>query len=74
MRSQRYWALALALAAAGCGGESAPERQAPPVTVDNPVVRTINEYAVFTGTSRAVERAEVVARVAGRLDRARMAR
>ena len=52
----------------GCGQEAAPQRQPPPVTVANPEVRTIPEYSIFTGTSRAVESADVVARVAGRLE------
>jgi RND family efflux transporter MFP subunit len=52
----------------GCGQEAAPPRQPPAVTVASPEVRTIQEYGVFTGTSRAVEMAEVVARVAGRLE------
>lgn len=60
--------IALALLVAGCGQEAAPTRQAPPVTVSSPTVRTIREYQVFTGTSRAVEMADVVARVAGRLE------
>ena len=51
-----------------CGAEEAPPRQAPPVTVASPEVRTINEYSIFTGMSRAVESADVVARVAGRLE------
>jgi len=52
----------------GCGKEAAPPRQPPPVTVAKPELRTIQEYGIFTGTSRAVEMAEVVARVAGRLE------
>ena len=53
---------------AGCGQETAPERPAPSVTVAKPEVRTIREYRISTGTSRAVESADVVARVAGRLE------
>lgn len=58
-----------ALGAASCGGE-APEqqRQAPPVTVATPQIRTVQEYGIFTGSTRAVESAEIVARVAGRLE------
>jgi RND family efflux transporter MFP subunit len=53
---------------ASCGSEQAgPARQAPPVTVDKPLTRTIQEYAIFTGSSRAVASADVVARVAGTL-------
>ena len=53
---------------AACGGEAPPPRQPPPVTVSQPEVRTIESYAIFTGTSRAVESAQVVARVSGRLE------
>lgn len=67
-RAAALLALPVLLALASCGGEEAPGRQPPPVTVSTPEIRTINEYAIFTGTSRAVERAEVVARVAGRLE------
>jgi RND family efflux transporter MFP subunit len=52
----------------GCGQDAAPPRQPPAVTVAKPEVRTIQEYGIFTGTSRAVEMADVVARVAGRLE------
>lgn len=68
MRCTSTMALALALFASGCAKETATPRQAPPVTVDHPTVRTINEYKIFTGTSRAVESADIVARVAGRLE------
>jgi RND family efflux transporter MFP subunit len=51
-----------------CGAEEVPERQAPPVTVAQPELRTINEYGIFTGMSRAVESTDIVARVAGRLE------
>ena len=51
-----------------CGQETGPTRQPPPVTVAKPEIRTIESYAIFTGTSRAVEAADVVARVAGRLE------
>jgi RND family efflux transporter MFP subunit len=59
----------LATGLAACGGaEEAPARQAPPVTVSKPEVRDIQEYAIFTGSSRAHESADVVARVAGTLE------
>ena len=38
------------------------------MTVDKPTVDTVREYAIFTGFSRAVESADVVARVAGSLE------
>jgi RND family efflux transporter MFP subunit len=57
-----------ALLNSACASEEAPVRQPPPVTVAKPEVRTINEYGIFTGMSRAVESADVVARVAGRLE------
>jgi RND family efflux transporter MFP subunit len=51
-----------------CGQEPTPQRQPPPVTVANPEIRTIQRYALFTGSSRAVEMADVVARIPGRLE------
>ena len=58
----------LVLGLVGCGAEEPPARQAPPVTVGKPTVSTVREYAIFTGFSRAVESADVVARVAGTLE------
>lgn len=59
----------MGLALASCGSkDEAPAMQAPPVTVDKPIVRTIQNYSIFTGSSRAVESADVVARVAGTLE------
>lgn len=60
--------LILASTMFGCGSEEPPARQAPPVTVGKPTVATVREYSLFTGFSRAVESANVVARVAGTLD------
>jgi multidrug efflux system membrane fusion protein len=58
----------LLLGLVGCGSEEPPARQAPPVTVGKPTVSTVREYSIFTGFSRAVESADVVARVAGTLE------
>jgi len=58
----------LVLGLVGCGSQDPPARQAPPVTVGKPTVSTVREYAIFTGFSRAVESADVVARVAGTLE------
>lgn len=58
----------LVLGLVGCGSEEPPARQAPPVTVGKPTVSTVREYSIFTGFSRAVESADVVARVAGILE------
>lgn len=44
------------------------ERATPEVTVTKPVIQTIKRYEVFTGTTRAVESADIVARVVGRLE------
>lgn len=61
--------LAGVLLLVGCGDkEQAPPRQAPPVTVGSPVLKNIRGYAIFTGTSSAVQSADVVARVAGLLE------
>jgi RND family efflux transporter MFP subunit len=71
VRTPALVAVLVALAAAaGCGGDAqqaAP--QAPPVTVAQPETRDIRDYGIFTGSVRAVESADVVARVAGRLER-----
>ena len=58
----------LVLGLIGCGSQDPPARQAPPVTVGKPTVSTVREYTIFTGFSRAVESADVVARVAGTLE------
>jgi multidrug efflux system membrane fusion protein len=62
--------LVLILGVAGCGGDAqqtaAP--MAPPVTVSTPTVQTIQQYAIFTGSSRACQSADVTARVSGTLE------
>ncbi len=58
----------LILGLVGCGSKEPPARQAPPVTVGKPTVSTVREFSIFTGFSRAVESADVVARVAGILE------
>ena len=58
----------LVLGLVGCGSKEPPARQAPPVTVGKPTVSTVREYSIFTGFSRAIESADVVARVAGALE------
>lgn len=58
----------LGLGLAGCGSKEPPARQAPPVTVGKPTISTVREYSIFTGFSRAVESADVVARIAGTLE------
>jgi len=60
--------LVLLLGLASCAQEAAPARQAPPVTVAKPVVGTVANYMIFTGSSRAYETTDVVARVAGALE------
>jgi RND family efflux transporter MFP subunit len=53
----------------GCGGDDGPVRQAPEVTVSQPVVRPVRPFVDFTGTTRAVESVEIRARVGGVLER-----
>lgn len=61
--------LAFGVLVAGCGeSQQAAQMQAPPVTVSKPEARTIQEYNLFTGSTRAAESADVVARVAGTLE------
>jgi RND family efflux transporter MFP subunit len=52
-----------------CQKEAPPQekRAAPQVTVSQPVVKTIKEYNIFTGSTVAFGSADVVARVAGEL-------
>ncbi|MCL7960282.1 MAG: efflux RND transporter periplasmic adaptor subunit [marine benthic group bacterium] len=69
MSIDRVWiaVLAAGLLTSGCGGEDVI-RQAPEVTVSQPVVRPVQPYVDFTGTTRAVEAVEVRARVGGVLE------
>jgi multidrug efflux system membrane fusion protein len=68
MKSNRVASKLLVLGAAlltgACGGETV-QRQAPEVTVAQPVLRPVQAYADFTGTTRAVESADIRARVGG---------
>jgi RND family efflux transporter MFP subunit len=66
---QVLFLLFLLFALASCGKDEAPAaRQAPPVTVAKPVIGPVENYAVFTGSSRAFETSDIVARVAGVLE------
>ena len=69
MSTDKGWVAVLAagLLATGCGGEELV-RQAPEVTVSQPVTRPVRPYVDFTGTTRAVEAVEVRARVGGVLE------
>ncbi len=51
-----------------CGGEDAPRFPAPQVTVAQPERRDVTPFVEFTGTTRSISRAEVRARVSGRLE------
>jgi RND family efflux transporter MFP subunit len=72
IRSTRSHALMGVLTSAilwGCGSE-APQAPPPPeVTVAQPVRQPVERYAEFTGTTRAIEHAEIRARVSGVLER-----
>lgn len=71
MRQDRGVRLPLLAAAAAlaCGG-GGPEAPAPPqVTVASPERRDVQTYSEFTGTTRAIEFAEIRARVSGTLER-----
>jgi RND family efflux transporter MFP subunit len=66
-RRAAIWLPALAILWA-CGS-GAPEAPPPPeVTVGKPVKRPVERYAEFTGTTRAIEHAEIRARVSGALE------
>jgi multidrug efflux system membrane fusion protein len=60
-------ALTTSVLLAACGGDEV-ERQAPDVTVAQPVVRPVQPYVDFTGTTRSVESVEIRARVGGVLE------
>jgi RND family efflux transporter MFP subunit len=53
----------------GCGGSEPPPPQPPAVTVARPEHRAVRPYVDFTGVSRAIESAEVRARVSGVLEK-----
>jgi len=59
--------LVIALALSGCGDKSPQQaaQPAPPVTVAQPVKRTVTDWDEFTGRFEAVEEVQVRARVGG---------
>jgi RND family efflux transporter MFP subunit len=59
--------VASAILTTSCGGDEVV-RQAPEVTVSQPVVREVQPYVDFTGTTRAIESVEIRARVGGVLE------
>jgi len=68
MSTDRIWITVLASGLlAACGGEEVV-RQAPEVTVSQPVVRPVRPYVDFTGTTRSTESVEIRARVGGMLE------
>ncbi len=54
-----------------CGGGASQGPPPPQVTVATPERRDVQTYAEFTGTTRAIERSELRARVAGTLEEMR---
>ena len=68
-----YRVLSVALTAcvfvSACGGDEGPVRQAPEVTVAQPVTRPVQAFVDFTGTTRSTESVEIRARVGGVLER-----
>ena len=59
----------LALLLAGCGDSNTYVEPPPPqVTVATPVIQDVTDYLEFTGTTAAIDHAEVRARVAGVLE------
>src|SRR6516225_9834127 len=65
-RSLQAMVLLSALALSGCGEKPQPQAAAPPpVTVAQPVKRTVTDWDEFTGRFEAVEEVQVRARVGG---------
>ncbi len=52
----------------GCSQQEAAAPPPPPVIVGQPVVKTVQQYWVFTGVTRAKETADIHARVSGILE------
>lgn len=67
MRFRRLTVVAVSAVVVSCGTE-APVRQPPEVTVARPVTGEVMPYVDFTGSTRAVESAEIRARVGGVLE------
>jgi membrane fusion protein, multidrug efflux system len=62
----RPLAVLLAVVLSGCGDKPAPQAAAPPpVTVAQPVKRTVTDWDEFTGRFEAVEEVQIRARVGG---------
>jgi len=62
---------AVALVTLNCGSGDAGPPPGPQVTVATPVRRDVQRYSDFTGTTRAIESAEIRARVSGVLEEMR---
>ena len=69
-RFRTGFALALGLTLFGCGGDE-PVFQPPEVTVTAPERRSVQAFFDFTGSTRALEYAEIRARVSGVLEEIR---
>jgi len=67
LRGLRWLTPAAALALAACGDKppQAPAAAAPPVTIAEPVKRTVTDWDEFTGRFEAVQEVQIRARVGG---------
>ena len=66
LRGLRWLTPAAALALAACGDKPPqPAAAAPPVTVAEPVKRTVTDWDEFTGLFEAVQEVQIRARVGG---------
>lgn len=71
VRNPRWLLAGATTVVLGCGGDAAQSPPPPMVTVTTPERRDVQLYAEFSGNTRAIEFAEIRARIAGTLEEQR---